>query len=59
MAAEPARDLARVVDLLWDKAEGGNVAAMKALYEHYRRDEKPEEKPQDDWAKLYAIDGSA
>jgi hypothetical protein len=59
MLGEPKRDLERVVDLLWETAESGNVAALKALYEHYRRDQEPKEQPQDDWAKLYAIDGSA
>jgi hypothetical protein len=50
---EPERNLDRVLDLLWGKADSGNVVAMKALYEHYRRDEEPEQQQDDGWAAIY------
>lgn len=53
MADEPARDLERVLDLLWARAEDGNVVAQKALYEHYRREGESEEPVADDWSDIY------
>jgi hypothetical protein len=37
---ETPRTRERVLDLLWQKAESGNVAAQKALYDIYRQEER-------------------
>jgi hypothetical protein len=53
---EGDRGLDRVLDLLWMRAEAGNVAAQKALYEIYSRDEgekQPEAPAEDSWESIY------
>jgi hypothetical protein len=56
--AKPKRDLARVLDLLWEQAEEGSVTAQKALYDHYRRDEESEAPEGDAWSAIYGEGGN-